>query len=126
MRVVRLVLRLPTGWATQTVDGGRTRVTVAPSVSLELEPLIPRPDELEPWVRTLLVRGIDPAWHVDIDAKQDGTTEVGWPMTTYRLRVREPVRETPDACSVVFEPGCLPPAPLSAFSTRWQTPCAAT
>jgi len=86
---VRLVLRLPAGWGAETRDGARTRVAIEPDVSLLVDPLVPFPDDLDAWVRTFLVRDLPPTWVVDIERREDGTTELGWPMITFRLQVRD-------------------------------------
>jgi hypothetical protein len=98
---VRLVLRSPASWGTEPLEGGRVRVSAAPSVSLDIDPLVPRPDDLEAWVRQLLVRDVPPAWVVDAHDKQERTTEVGWPMALYFLRLRhEQVVEEIRVCAI--------------------------
>jgi hypothetical protein len=78
---VRLKLELRPEWPRRAHEGGGEVVAVrADAVVIEVEPLIPIPEEARPWIEAGMARDLPAGGALGEIAAVSSTNDLGWPM----------------------------------------------
>ncbi len=84
---MHLALAVPEDWEVRSFATGRRVVVVpplppggAPDLVVDIDPLIPTPDDLRPWIAAAMARDLPRGATVRTLAAQTGSAQVGWPM----------------------------------------------
>ena len=98
---MHLVLTLPARWRVTAAEGGRQTID-AGDVTLEVEPLVPVPDDARGWIHACMRRGA-PAFTrlgelLPVVAKND----LGWPMEIYATNLLDAAGNPVEARAAAF------------------------
>jgi hypothetical protein len=91
---MQLTLPVPDGWEVRSFENGRRVVIVpplpaggVPDLVVDLDPLVPAPDDPRAWIAAAMARDIPAGASVVTLAAQPGKTSVGWPMELVHAQV---------------------------------------
>ena len=91
---MQLALPIPDGWEVRSFENGRRVVIVpplppggVPDLVVDIDPLVPAPDEPRVWIATAMARDAPAGATVQTLSAQPGTAQVGWPMELVHARI---------------------------------------